>query len=106
MRIVTAALSARMIIEIEMALAGIHAPPALIESQAATARALGLSRAEIDAARRGRSFDARSASAVQLAIALSFGDKRRINAAQRAAAKAGLDRHEIADIAAVAAAAR
>jgi len=43
------------------------------ETQDAEARALGMSGAEIDAARRGRSFDAKTSIAMALAIASASG---------------------------------
>ena len=63
------------------------------ETQDAEARALGMSGAEIDAARRGRSFDAKTSIAMALAIASASGSSEL--AAERAKAqKAGFSEDE------------
>ena len=51
------------------------------ETQDAEARALGMSGAEIDAARRGRSFDAKTSIAMALAIASHCATRERLHQA-------------------------
>ena len=54
-------------------------------------RSLGLTGAELDAARSGRCFDVQAAAAVDYAIALTRADGAQIKATRRLAVRAGLD---------------
>jgi hypothetical protein len=56
----------------------------------AEARRLGLCGAEIDAARQGRSFDARTSRALALALAAAAHDSDRVADERRRAVKSGL----------------
>jgi hypothetical protein len=62
------------------------------------ARKLGMTGAEIDAARNGRSFDIRLSRALFLAHALQSGDPARIARASILAAQSGFDREDLAVI--------
>jgi hypothetical protein len=71
---------------IELALTQDQGDPALLRKQDADARRLGMSGAEVDAARKGRSFDLRRSRAIALALARENRDDLRLRARQ-----AGLD---------------
>lgn len=82
-------LAARIAIQLDLALAsriGADEWNAL----EARARCLGLTGAEIDAARDGRCFEVRAAAAVALALAVQHADTRQIAAARERALHLGL----------------
>lgn len=85
----TAALTGRVRLSIELALTFATADPPWLQRQEETARRLGMSGAEIDAARRGRSFDARASLALALALATSGRDGGCRRQARARALKAG-----------------
>lgn len=63
------------------------------------ARAIGLTGAEIDAARAGRSFEARTAAAILFACAIKAGDQARVEAARTRAIRLGVSNMELAEVA-------
>jgi hypothetical protein len=63
--------------------------------QDARARKLGLVGAEVDAARARKSFDVRTAAAIDMACALAFADNERIRAAEQQALEVGFNPHEL-----------
>ena len=81
-------LDPRMLLSIEMALAGDRGAPALIRQQDEAAARIGMCGAEIDAARAGRSFDVRGSRALELALAVRRGKYRD---ARSRAIRAGID---------------
>jgi len=83
------ALEGRVRVSIELALTAGIADPRLHDRQDVGARELGLSGAEIDAARLGRSFDVRTSIAI--ALALAARDGRDYSAERDRAARAGID---------------
>lgn len=95
-------LDERTRISIELALTAHSADASIHRQQDLRARALGLSGAEIDAARRGGSFDARTAIAVSLATATGQDPRRHREQIGRARG-AGISEQACADIAALAA---
>lgn len=62
------------------------------------ARGSGLTGAEIDAAREGRSFEARTEAAIRFACAIRTGDKESISQSGARARRFGLDADELATI--------
>lgn len=88
-------LDARTRLSIEMALAGDRGAPALMRQQDDMAAWIGMCGAEIDAARAGRSFDARGTRALELALAARRGDCRD---ARLRAIQAGLDEEACREI--------
>jgi hypothetical protein len=89
------ALSERLAIQIAISLDPGHEFGAVASEQLDRAKALGLTGAEIEAARQGRSFDVRDAAAVALAKAVWLGHPEEIAGTRRRAALAGLDRAAI-----------
>ncbi|WP_093222905.1 hypothetical protein [Sphingomonas sp. NFR15] len=75
-------------LSIAMALTGNRGDPALMRRQDEEAAQLGMSGAEIDAARAGRSFDLRRTRVLRLALAVK-GEERAD--ARRLAIQAGID---------------
>ena len=69
-------LDQRMKLAIEIALTACDADPLARASQDAAARACGMSGAEVDAARRGWSFDVQTSLAIALAMACRRDDGR------------------------------
>lgn len=100
----TAALDDRIRIQVEIALADTGCSRAAAK-QEGRARAIGLSGAEIDAARSGRCFDIRAGAAVRLACALRSTMVSHAPALVAMAHRAGLNDAEIAAVMALAAAA-
>jgi len=88
-------LDARTRLSIEMALAGHQGAPALIRRQDDAAARIGMCGAEIDAARAGRSFDARCARALELALAVKRGDYLDVRSR---ASQAGFDEEACCEI--------
>ena len=80
----------RLMIEVELALDAGDADPGRRSRQDAEAARIGLTGAEIDAARAGRSFDARAAAAIALALACRSGGVAAIEGAAIRAGHAGL----------------
>ncbi len=66
------------------------------------ARSVGLSGAEIDAARAGHSFDIQEAAAIRLARAIRHGDRDAIQPLLEAASRLGLSNAQLAEITALA----
>jgi hypothetical protein len=94
-------LDARTRLSIEMALTAGRGAPALIRQQDDAAARIGMCGAEIDAARAGRSFDARGARALELALAAGRGDHAH---ARSRAIQAGIDEAACREIETIAAA--
>lgn len=88
-------LDARTRLSIEMALAGNRGTPALIREQEEAAARIGMCGAEIDAARAGRSFDARGGRALELALAVKRSDYREVRSR---AIRAGFDEETCREI--------
>lgn len=80
----------RVRLAIELALTADSRDPSQLELQEAAARKLGMTGAEIDAARRGTSFDLLVALAVALAMAARADDAERLHSARIRAVKAGI----------------
>lgn len=92
-------LHARVTAQLKLALlgdCGCHKTLGRLEREA---RRSGLTGAEIDAARGGRSFEARTAAAVALACALKAGDADRLERARKRAMQFGLSDQELDAIA-------
>ena len=70
-------LNERMRVSIELALIPEGGDPSLFPPRYADAKRLGMSDAEIDIAREGRSFDVQTSSAQAVAIASLAGDETR-----------------------------
>lgn len=70
--------------------------------QESRARAVGLSGAEIDAARAGHSFDIQEAAAIRLASAIQHGNRDAIQPLLEAASRLGLSNAQLAEITALA----
>ena len=83
-------LDQRVRLSIELALTSNVDDPLLVQQQEAAARRLGMSGAEIDAARSGWSFDVRTSVAVTLAIASAASDVGRHRQQRNKAIKAGI----------------
>lgn len=90
-----ATLDERLSLAVELAMTAGKASAPILARQEQDARRLGLSGAEIDAARQGRVFDALAARAVALALAVREGQPAAIEAAAGQAIRAGLAPHEI-----------
>ena len=69
-----------------------------IERQEKAARHLGVTGAEMDAARAGRSFDVKSGAAVRLALAVQSQNRSAITAARERASQVGLNESDLAAI--------
>jgi hypothetical protein len=91
-------LSQRLKLHIELAVAGDHACADTRRRQELVARGLGMTGAEIDAARDGRSFDIRMTRALAVVCALRDVDPTRIEHARELALQSGIDRDELAMI--------
>lgn len=63
------------------------------------ARAYGMTRAEIDSALSGRSFEARADSAIAYACAIKSGDAIALDLARKRAARLGIGAKELAAVA-------
>jgi hypothetical protein len=89
----------RVLLSIELALTAENLDPLRRQRQDARAASLGMTGAEIDAARRGWSFDVRTSVALALAMAPSTAEARR----QRArAARSGITEELCCEIEAIA----
>lgn len=77
---------ARARLSVELALSAADESPSEAERQEAKARALGMSGAEIDVARQGRSFEVVISAAITLAVAVGTDRAK----ARTRAAKAGI----------------
>ena len=97
----TSGLDARTRLSVEMALAGTEASRALIHQQEEAAARLGMCRAEIDAARAGRSFDLRGSRALELALSATGRDRGEL---RQRAIQAGVDEEACCEIERLAAA--
>ena len=95
-------LDERTRLSIELALTALSADASIQRQQDSRARALGMSGAEIDAARRGWSFDARTSIAVALARSVAQDPQRHREQIGRAR-NAGLSEQACASIALLAA---
>ena len=91
-------LDERIRFQIELALAGPCACLTTIAGQEAAARRLGLSGAEVDLARDGRSFDVKTSSVLALVRATRAGDSQALAAARRQARTAGVARLELLEV--------
>lgn len=91
-------LSQRLRLHIELAVTGDCNCADTRERQEKTARGLGMTGAEIDAARDGRSFDIRMTRALAVVRALRDADPTRISHARELALQSGIDRDELAMI--------
>jgi hypothetical protein len=91
-------LDARVRLAIELALTAGSRDPSRLRLQEAEARKLGMTGAEIDAARRGTSFEVLVSLAVGLATAAGAGDEKRLLSARNRALKAGIAEHICAEI--------
>lgn len=78
-------LSPRLRVQVVLALSGDIACPEEAHHQEQAARDLGLTGAEIDVARRGSSFDRRTAAVVAYACALRQADPRQVALTRRQA---------------------
>ena len=85
-------LDERARLSIELALTSAAHDPPQVQQQEASARRLGMSGAEIDAARRGWSFDVRTSVAVALAVASVISDDERHEQQRAKALKAGISK--------------
>lgn len=83
-------LSGRLAIQIEISLAAGDEHGTMMDGLVVRAKALGLTGAEIETARQGRSFDVRDAAAVALAKACRDGSLVDISRMRQKAAAAGL----------------
>ncbi len=86
-------------LSVELALTPPGGDPLLLRRQEDAARAVGMTGAEIDVARRGWSFDVRASTAIALALSASDDNRRR-------ARRAGLCDRSCAEIERLAAAIR
>lgn len=91
-------LDERLQFQIGVALAGPSAGPGMIAEQDATARRLGLSGAEVDLARAGRSFDLRTSSILALVRASRMEDPQALALARRQARRAGVASLALAEV--------
>jgi hypothetical protein len=83
-------LDARVRLSITLGLTAGLPDPGLHRRQDATACRLGMTGAEIDAARRGHSFDMRTSVAIALALASAAADRKRIGMERARAARFGI----------------
>jgi hypothetical protein len=95
-------LDERVRLSIEFALTSSVHDPLLVQQQEAAARRLGMSGAEIDAARSGWSFDVRTSMAVALAIASATFDVEGHQQHRTKALKAGITEEGCVEIEALA----
>lgn len=92
-------LSDRLWLQIEVALDQDSGGSATMASQDERADRLGLTRAEIDAARDGRSFDIQTAAAIDFARAVVSHDQTRVFVAAVNAITAGISMEHLHEIA-------
>ena len=83
-------LGERARLSIELALTAASHDRLLRQRQDSDAKLLGLTGAEIDAARRGWSFDVRTSAAIALAMASAESDDERLQQQRAKALKAGI----------------
>lgn len=95
-------LSERVRLSIELALTAGHHSLLRRQRQEADARKLGMTGAEIDAARRGWSFEVRTSVAIALAAAVQAGDEARWEVQREKARRAGISQQASRDIEALA----
>ena len=88
-------------IHVELALSAHCACMQTLAQQDARARELGLSGAEVDAARAHGGFDVKAAAAVRYACASWVGDKRETAKARQCAVRAGLTKSDIRAVAVI-----
>ncbi len=88
-------LDARLQVLVELALDADRGCGHARSLQDARARKLGLVGAEIDAARVRKSFDVRTAAAIDLACAVAFADNDCIRAAEQQARAVGFNPHDL-----------
>ncbi|HVJ53713.1 MAG TPA: hypothetical protein VM689_14695 [Aliidongia sp.] len=91
-------LDRRLRLQLELSFAQDPGAETLLCPRETQARALGLTGAEIDAARAGRAFDVRAAGAMALCRALRMADPTEIAAARQHASAIGIDAEEIVEI--------
>ncbi len=84
----------RLMVQIELCLTGTSDPADAIDLER-RARSLGLSGAEIDAARQGRSFDVRASAAAAFAVAARGAGPRGALAARAQALRLGLASNDL-----------
>ncbi len=96
-------LDERARLSIELALTSDVHDPLRVQQQEAAARRLGMSGAEIDAARSGWSFDVRTSVAIALAMAFATADVDRHRQQRAKAVKAGITEDGCLEIEALAA---
>ncbi|WP_165191437.1 hypothetical protein [Caulobacter soli] len=94
----TPTLDDHLLVQIALALAGAGLRGEAADDLEGRARRLGLSGAEIDAARDGRSFDVRAGAAVAVAIAARRADAAGLRASRAQALRLGLGSHDLDDI--------
>jgi hypothetical protein len=95
---IDAELRQRLRLQIDLALRGNTVSSETRRSQDRAGRALGMTGAEIDAARDGRCFDIRLARALAVTDALRSGDPARLALARALAQESGFDRADLAVI--------
>jgi hypothetical protein len=95
-------ISARVAFQIELALTAHQSDPETRAQQEEVAARHGLTGAEIDVARAGRSFDVRTAAAIGLAIAYRSGNSGDLATAGTQAVHAGFDAQAQTEILALA----
>jgi hypothetical protein len=88
----------RLDAQLRLALLGDCGCPEILANLDANARHAGLTGAEIDAALAGRSFDARTATAIAFAQALKLSSPPEIRQARRRARRLGFSAAELTDI--------
>ncbi len=94
-------LSARLRLQIEVALDQDCACQQKLAGQDRRADRLGLTRAEIDSARARRGFDVQTAAAIDFACAVASQDPVRIHAAAVNALASGISKDQLEQIAAI-----
>ncbi len=94
-------LNDRTRISIVLALSAGEADPLRRERQEVKARKLGMTGAEVDAARRGSSFDARASLAVTFAVAIMEGAKEAVECKRDRMLKAGFGEETLSEIEAI-----
>lgn len=95
----TAVTPARIAAQLRLALLGDCGCEATLGALARAARAQGLTRAEIETARGGRSFEARTDAAIGYACALKSGAAEPLAEARARALRLGLSESELAAVA-------
>ncbi|GLS44594.1 MULTISPECIES: hypothetical protein [Methylobacterium] len=83
-------LDERVRLSIALGLTAGYGDPALHRRQEKAACRLGMTGAEIDAARHGRSFDMRTSAALALALASASGDRDRVRIERARARRFGI----------------